>query len=58
MRRFRMVVVAAVVLAGLAVSLPSILEAASCTADNGATCTCSGRCWADANGCGCSPPPV
>lgn len=38
---------------------PSTVFAGTCQADNGASCTCSGDCWASATKCGCGKrPPV
>jgi|CXWL01.1.fsa_nt_gi hypothetical protein len=49
---------AAFALAGLwMLAAPLTADAGTCKADSGASCTCTGRCWADALLCGCGSPP-
>lgn len=56
MKRFLRPLLTLVVVAGLGLCFtPLDATAATCQADNGATCTCPGECAAGVNWCRCDP---
>jgi len=55
-RLFRALALAIFVTGSLVAAIPTNAIASTCTADSGASCSCSGSCEAGAIYCWCKPP--